>query len=98
MAWLMEFLSANAADLTNGTFEFAGACFIFLSVLKVHRDKIVRGVSWLHVSFFTFWGAWNLFYYPHLDQWFSFTGGLFITTVNTVWVGQLVYWSWKERQ
>ena len=83
-------------DLINGIFEFFGAPFIFLSVLRLHKDKCVRGVSWLHAGFFASWGYWNLFYYPHLDQWLSFWGGLALVMVNTVWLGQLIYYGvWR---
>ncbi len=86
------------ADMINGTLEFAGGLFILLSVVKLHRDKIVRGVSLVHASFFSVWGYWNLFYYPHLDQWMSFAGGVFIVATNTVWIIQLLYWTDVERR
>lgn len=79
-------------DFINGAFETAGGFFILLSVIKLHREKMVRGVSWLHAGFFATWGYWNLFFYPHLDQWLSFWGGLFLVAVNTWWLGQLVYY------
>lgn len=85
-------------DMINGSFEILGGFAILLSVLKLHSDKVVRGVSWPHVAFFTGWGLWNLFYYPHLDQWFSFFGGAWLVTVNTIWVSQIIYWNWKENR
>lgn len=80
-------------DQINGMFEFAGAGFICLSIRKVLFDKRVAGVSWVHVSFFAFWGLWNLFYYPHLDQWWSFAGGVALVAVNLLYVGLLFYYS-----
>jgi hypothetical protein len=84
-------------DLINGTFESCGAFFIFQSVLKLHRDKMVRGVSWLHSGFFAVWGYWNLFYYPHLEQWVSFVGGIGIVSTNTFWLCQIVYYTRQEK-
>lgn len=84
-------------DIINGLFESVGGLFILLSVLNLHRAKVVRGVSGIHVGFFSAWGYWNLFYYPHLDQWFSFAGGLGIVIINTVWLGQVWYYLRKER-
>ncbi len=86
------------ADVVNGALEATGGLFILLSVVKLHQHKLVRGVSWVHVSFFAAWGYWNLYYYPHLDQWLSFWGGMFITVTNTVWMGQLIYYTWEERR
>jgi hypothetical protein len=83
-------------DLVNGAYELFGAPFIFLSVLKLYRDKSIRGVDFHHVGYFTSWGIWNLYYYPHLDQWASFIGGIATTLVNSIWLGQILYYSRKE--
>ena len=80
-------------DIINGLYELSGAPFIFLSVIKLHREKKVAGISWIHAGFFATWGYWNLFYYPHLNQWFSFIGGVAIVIVNTIWLGQLLFYS-----
>ncbi len=85
-----------SADAINGLFELAGGFAILLSVIKLHQDKLVRGVSWPHVAFFAFWGLWNLFYYPSLDQWFSFAGGLWLMAVNLFYVCQLIHYTIME--
>ncbi|KKM10365.1 hypothetical protein LCGC14_1721930 [marine sediment metagenome] len=79
-------------DIVNGIFELFGAPFICLSILYLHKQKSVKGVSWIHVFFFTMWGYWNLFYYPHLEQWYSFFGGIAIVIANTIWLYQLLYY------
>lgn len=84
-------------DLINGLFEFGGAAFNFLNIQAIWRDKKVRGVSVVPSTFFTAWGFWNLYYYPSLDQWWSFTGGLAIVTMNTVWVVLALYYGRKDR-
>jgi hypothetical protein len=84
---------SSLPDLINGGFELLGGVFIALSIRKVLRDRAVAGISWLHVGFFTAWGFWNLFYYPHLDQWFSFAGGVLIVITNTVYLALLLYYS-----
>lgn len=84
-------------DLINGLFECSGGFFIALSIIKLYKEKKVRGVSWLHVGFFTSWGFWNLYYYPHLGQWFSFIGGLALVISNTIWLVQIAYYTGRER-
>ena len=79
-------------DIINGCFEIFGAPFILLSVLKLYRDKEVHGVYWLHPTFFTAWGFWNLYYYPHLGQWVSFAGGIAIVIINMIWVIMLLHY------
>jgi len=84
-------------DMINSSFELIAAPFILLSILKLYREKKVRGISCWHVLFFTCWGFWNLFYYPHLGQWSSFIGGLAIVVVNSIWVIQMIYYNYLER-
>jgi hypothetical protein len=84
-------------DLINGLFEFGGALLICLSILRLNRDKCVRGVSPYPVAFFASLGFWNIYYYPSLDQWYSFVGGLAVVTANTVWLSQMIYYLYKER-
>lgn len=80
-------------DVVNGLFEtFAGA-FIFLHIRQLYKDKQVKGVSIVAAVFFASWGYWNLFYYPHLDQWISFVGGLGVVTMNTIWCAMMIYYS-----
>jgi hypothetical protein len=85
-------------DLINGAFEAFGGFMLILSILRLHRDKTVRGVSPIATTFFSAWGLWNLYYYPHLDQWLSFWGGAFLVTANIVWLCQMGYYIRKERK
>lgn len=83
----------SVPDLVNGLFELGGGLLIWVNVRQLNKDKEVKGVHWGPTVFFTAWGYWNCFYYPHLDQWFSFVGGLFIVTGNTAWVTLMIkYW------
>lgn len=80
-------------DLINGAFEALGAAMVMLSVRQIWRDRRVAGVHWAATVFFTVWGGWNLFYYPHLAQWFSFAGGCFVIVANLLWLGSLLWFS-----
>jgi hypothetical protein len=83
----------HTPDLINGLFEGWGGVAIWGNVRRISRDRCTRGVSLKSTAFFTSWGFWNLFYYPHLAQWLSFTGGLFIVAGNTVWIAL----AWRYR-
>jgi hypothetical protein len=85
-----------APDKINGLYEFLGACFISMNVWRVYKDKKVSGVALTPTFFFTSWGFWNLYYYPSLDQWWSFSGGLFIVIMNMTWLGMAVYYGNKS--
>lgn len=83
----------SPADLVNGSFEGIGALVLLLNIRRLLRDKMVRGVHWAPVAFWTLWGYWNVFYYPSLGQSFSFVAGLAVAAVNTVQLALLVkYW------
>jgi len=74
------------SDTVNGGFEAIGGICIWLNVKRLMRDKSVRGVDWRVTAFFWAWGIWNLFFYPSLNQWASFTGGLVIVAGNFAWL------------
>jgi uncharacterized membrane protein YfcA len=79
-------------DLVNAGYESIGGLMIFLHCLALYRDKEVKGVSVFATVIFTSWGYWNLYYYPHLNQWASFFGGVVIVLANTLWVGMMWYY------
>jgi len=84
-------------DKVNGLFELLGGLFIMLSCIRLYKDKKVRGVSVVAITYFTLWGYWNIHYYPHLNQWVSFIGGLCVVIVNTTWLIMMIYYIRKER-
>lgn len=78
------------ADIFNGAFELLGGIFVLNHCRAVWKDKAVKGVSILSTAFFSAWGVWNLYYYPSLDQWWSFAGGLAIVGANVLWIALLL--------
>ena len=83
-------------DLINGLFEFAGSVVLWMNVRALYLDKHVAGVRWHATAFFMSWGFWNLWYYPALNQWWSFAGGCSIAIANAVWLGQMLYYRRKS--
>lgn len=79
-------------DVINGSYEFVGSIALWANVYRLYKDKEAKGVTFWATAFFMTWGYWNLYYYPHLDQWWSFAGGLSIVLANTVWLGQMIYY------
>lgn len=73
-------------DLINAAFELVGAVIVWLNVLKLYRDREIKGIYWPTFAFFASWGLWNLFYYPSLEQWFSFFAGVVLTAGNIAWI------------
>ncbi len=82
------------ADQCNATFECGGSLIVIASVVRLYFDRVVLGINWLQPVFFTMWGIWNLYYYPYLDQWYSFVGGVLLTTANVSWIALYLYWKY----
>lgn len=84
-------------DFINGiVFELIGGCVLWLNVVRLYSDRQVKGVNWITYAFFALWGFWNLYYYPHLNQWLSFVGGLNVVLANTVWVAMALHYGRRE--
>ncbi len=88
----------NWADAVNGTYELVGGIFLLLNFIKLYKDKKVRGIMLSSAAFFASWSWWNLYYYPSLNQWISFAGGLLIGITNATWIIMAIYYQRKERR
>ncbi len=84
-------------DLINGIFETIGAACVLLNVRALLRDRHIAGVHWAPTVFFTTWGAWNVVYYPTLDQWFSTAGGALLLLANIWWIALVWHFSRQPR-
>jgi hypothetical protein len=79
-------------DLINASFEAFGAVAILMHCSALYKAKNFEGVSLSSCIFFWAWGVWNLYYYPHLGQLFSFAAGVAIMLANCLWIGLLLYY------
>ena len=80
-------------DIVNATFEASGGLFVALSIRRVLADKRVAGVSLIGVAFFTAWGVWNVYFYPHVGAWLSGLAAVGVCIANAAWLSLLVYYS-----
>lgn len=73
-------------DITNALFELFAGIMIFNHCRVLMADKHVAGVSTLSTVFFLLVGIWNLYYYPHLEQWYSLIAGTTVVTSNGLYI------------
>ncbi len=85
-------------DSINSLFEGIGALFVWRNVWQLFKDRAVRGVYWPTWAFFSAWGLWNLYYYPSLDQWFSFSAGVLLASGNITWCIMAFLFHQKKRR
>lgn len=81
-------------DAINALFELGGAVVVVLSIRRALEGGDIKGLSGWHVAFFTCWGAWNIFYYPTLDQWLSFGAGVVMTLANFTYAA--LWWKYNR--
>ena len=80
-------------DIINSVLIMTAGAFISASVVKLYKDKVVRGVSPIHVGFFTMYGFWHVFFFSSLNQWWSVAGGIVAITMNSIWFIMLIYYT-----
>jgi uncharacterized membrane protein YfcA len=80
-------------DIINGVFESSAGLLIGLNCLRTYKDKGTEGVSIFATSVFTLWGFWNIYYYKHLDQIWSWVGGMLVVGMNCLWLGMMIYYN-----
>jgi len=79
-------------DIVNAGFELLASLFILNHCRVLYQDKQVRGVSVLSSLFFTLWGLWNLYFYPAVNQSYSFYAGICVVVANAIYVAMLHYY------
>ena len=89
-------MTINKPDLINGLVELCGSFFTWMNARRLYKDREVKGVYWPATLFFTSWGLWNLYYYPALNQWCSFTGGAVLVSGNIAWIAMLITFKNKK--
>ncbi len=89
---LTEHTTMTNADTINASFELLGGVLTWSNVARLYKDRMVLGFDWRVAIFWTTWGLWNLFYYPHLEQWLSFAAGVVIVVANATWVAMAIYY------
>lgn len=83
-------------DFVNGCFELFGSVAVWRNAYALYQDKCYRGIRVLPFVFFVSWSIWNLYYYPHLNQWMSFIGGVSILLANAVNLSLMLYYGKGE--
>ena len=85
-------------DIFNALLEFLGGVFTFQNALRVCRDRGYAGITWTAVAFFATWSAWNTWYYPSLDQTWSWVAAIFMLTANLCWIAVMAWFGPIRRE
>jgi hypothetical protein len=82
-------------DTINALFETSGALMTWANVYRVWKDRGYAGVYLPAIVVFGSWGFWNLYYYPHLQQPWSFVATLVMVSANCAWIALMLYFGRK---
>ena len=91
IAWLKSLFTFVTPDFINGCFELFASAFILNHCRALWKSGQAEGISIVSTIFFTCWGMWNVWYYPHLGQTLSFYAGIAVLMANFFWVYSIWY-------
>ena len=69
-------------DFINAVFNSVGAFFIILNAIDIHRRQTVAGHTYPSTIFFTAWSIYSVFFYAHLQQFWSFSISVVMAIAN----------------
>lgn len=88
----------NKIDLTNAFFEGGGAILCWLNVVRLRRDREIKGVLWPVQIFWSTWGLWNLAYYNAVGHPWSLWAGAVLVSGNITWTAHAFYYARKAKR
>lgn len=79
-------------DQINSFFISVASIFYFLNLLKLYKDKDVKGISILSIIFFSTWNFWTLYFF--WDTEYSLTKNAYIAVAasNILYLSLLFYY------
>jgi len=85
-------------DIIQAAFNIGGCIAISSSIWKLYHQKIVRGIHWPMMIFFMSWSSYNIYFYGHLVQNYSFYAGFTILTAEIIYLYLLLYYTYIEKK
>lgn len=85
-------------DYVNAGFNLIAGFFILNNCRVLLKQKLVRGVSVVSVTFYFLWGGWNIYWFSYLDTPWSLYAGLFEMMSNCLWITLMIYYKHRENQ
>ena len=84
-------------DVINSVFFFTSSSVVWLNVIRLFKDKGIKGVRLIPGFFFSLSTIWGIYYYYELDQPWSVLGMVLMATANTSWIVLAIYYTIKEK-
>jgi uncharacterized membrane protein YfcA len=84
-------------DAANAMLEAAWVLVLSLSTRRMWLDRDLKGVSIGHVVMTVLSSWWFIYYYAHLDQWWSFAAALGYAAAVGAWTASICYHARRRR-
>lgn len=79
-------------DATKGALEIIGAGIQLFNIVRIIRDKELKGVSFYYILFSVIANGYATYFYLFLGQWYSFFGVAIYTTITMLWAVLVLYY------
>jgi hypothetical protein len=81
-------------DQANACLEMGGAFLRTLDCIKLFQDKRFSGGHLGTALYFLGWGVFNVFFYPSLNQVWSFWAAIALMAMNGLWFVMAVHYNY----
>jgi len=84
-------------DQINSGFIFVAGIFYVLNLLKLIKDKDIKGISKLSIVFFSIWNIWTLFFFLMVTEfWWTIGAYIIVTVLNVVYIILMIKYGRKK--
>ncbi len=84
-------------DQINSGFVLMAALFYVLNLLKLMKDKEIKGISKISIGFFSLWNVWTLFFFIKVSEyWWTIGAYIIVTILNIAYITLMIKYGLKK--
>ena len=88
---MSEDISFSIYDQINSGFVAIAALFYVMNLLKLIKDKEVKGISKISIAFFSIWNVWTLFFFIAVSEyWWTIGAYVMVSILNIVYITLMI--------
>ena len=73
-------------DAVKGILELVGASAVLVNVIRIIKDKELKGVSFYYILFSVVANGYAMYFYYILKKWYAIRGVTIYTILVTLWM------------
>ena len=84
-------------DQINSAFVLMAALFYVLNLLKLMKDKEIKGISKISIGFFSLWNVWTLFFFIKVSEyWWTIGAYVLVAILNVAYITLMIKYGLKK--